>query len=212
MPSPLRTLTLEELARLRQSTLAHYEQNAQAFWQGTKDHDVAQNTDALLAHLEGDDAHDILDLGCGPGRDLMTFRAAGHSAVGLDGSAAFVAMARTHSGCEVWHQDLLALELPERRFDGVFANAVLFHVPSQELPRVLRELRGTLRPGGALFTSNPRGPDVERGDGSRYGCYLTAETWCAYLTEAGFKELDRYYRPAGRPREEQPWLATVWRR
>jgi len=32
------------------------------------------------------------------------------------------------------------MQLPENRFDGVFANASLFHVPSQELPRVLREL------------------------------------------------------------------------
>ena len=49
-----------------------------------------------------------------------------------------VAMARAHSGCEVWQQDFLALDLPDGRFDGVFANAALFHVPSQALPRVLR--------------------------------------------------------------------------
>ena len=32
------------------------------------------------------------------------------------------------------------LDLPDRHFDGVFANAALFHVPGQELPRVLLEL------------------------------------------------------------------------
>lgn len=212
MPTALRPLSAAELAHLRDSTVAHYERNAESFWQGTRDHDVAQNIEALLRHLPGEAPQDILDLGCGPGRDLTTFEAIGHAAVGLDGCPAFVAMAGTHSGCEVWHQDLLALALPDQRFDGVFANAVLFHVPSQELPRVLRELYGTLRPGGALFASNPRGPDIERGDGSRYGCYLRAETWCAYMTDAGFTELDRYYRPPDRPRDEQPWLATVWRR
>ena len=46
-------------------------------------------------------------------------------------------MARSYSGCEVLHQDFLAMALPESRFDGVFANASLFHVPSRELPRVL---------------------------------------------------------------------------
>ena len=38
----------------------------------------------------------------------------------------------------MWEQNFLALQLPESRFDGIFANASLFHVPSQELPRVLR--------------------------------------------------------------------------
>ena len=66
-------------------------------------------------------------------------------------------MARAHSGCEVWQQDFLKLELPEKYFDGVFANAALFHVPSQELPRVLLELHTTLKSGGVLFSSNPRG-------------------------------------------------------
>jgi 2-polyprenyl-3-methyl-5-hydroxy-6-metoxy-1,4-benzoquinol methylase len=77
----------------------------------------------------------------------------GHNAVGLDGSKEFVAMARSYSGCEVLHQDFLALALPQSRFDGVFANASLFHVPSQELPRVLLELSETLRPRGVLFCS-----------------------------------------------------------
>ena len=49
-------------------------------------------------------------------------------------------MARAYSGCAVWEQNLLALDLPPAQFDGVFANAVLFHVPSEELPHVLRAL------------------------------------------------------------------------
>src|SRR5205085_3103339 len=85
----------------------------------------------------------------------------GHEAVGLDGSQQFVAMARSHSQCEVLHQDFLAMQLRASRFDGVFANASLFHVPSQELPRVLLELCKTLKPRGVLFSSNPRGNNEE---------------------------------------------------
>jgi SAM-dependent methyltransferase len=123
-----------------------------------------------------------------------------------------VKMARELSGCEVWAQDLLRLDLPAARFDGIFANAVLFHVPSQELPRVLLDLRGTLKEGGVLFCSNPRGPDIEGMQGDRYGCYLKLETWRIYMTEAGFTELEHYYRPTGRHISQQPWLATVWRK
>jgi len=210
-PRPLVDLTPEELSALTRSTVSHYQQHAEDFREGTKDHDVSQNVEALLRHLPGPSAQRILDLGCGPGRDLATFLELGHDPVGLDGAPAFVEMARGATGCEVWHQDFVHLELPEERFDGVFANAVLFHVPTQELARVLVELRRALVTGGVLFCSNPRGPDVEGQRGLRYGAYLTLETWSGFVTAAGFELLEHYFRPPGRPRAEQPWLATVWR-
>ena len=121
-------------------------------------------------------------------------------------------MARDFSGCEVWQQDFLKLELPADHFDGVFANASLFHVPRQELPRVLRELHATLKPGGVLFSSNPRGRDEEGWNRGRYGVYHALETWREFMSAAGFAEVTHYYRPAGLPRSQQPWLASVWRR
>jgi SAM-dependent methyltransferase len=206
------TLGPEDLAHATATTIADYEQRASWFWEGTKDHDVSQNVDALLRHLRGAPPVSILDLGCGPGRDLMTFKRLGYRAVGLDGTPAFVAMAREHSGCEVLQQNLLALELPRGAFDGVFANAVLFHVPGQELARVLGELFDTLTAGGVLFVSNPHGPDLEQWKGQRYGCYLSWPSWRERVLAAGFEELEHYYRPPGLPRHEQPWLASVWRK
>jgi SAM-dependent methyltransferase len=103
-------------------TLAYYEHRAQEFRAGTQDHDVSQNVAAL-----------------------------GHTAIGLDGAAAFAAMAHADTGCEIWLQDFIALDLPSKRFDGIFANASLFHVPSRELPRVLQQLRASLKPAGLLF-------------------------------------------------------------
>ena len=200
------------LRRITDVTLGHYERMAEDYWAGTRDHDVSQNRAALLDAIEGEPPYSILDLGCGPGRDLLAFLDAGHDAVGLDGAAAFVAMARRMAGCEVLHQDFLALDLPSARFDGVFANASLFHVPRQELPRVLRELHTALKPRGVLFSSNPRGNDEEGWAGGRFGCFLDLETWRGRLSEAGFAEIDHYYRPPGKPRREQFWLASVWRK
>ena len=192
-------------------TLAHYDTNAASFAEATALHDVSQNYAALLDAIETAPPLRILDLGCGPGRDLAWFKAQGHEAVGLDGSTAFVEMARNATGCEVLHQNFLALDLPRGSFDGVFANATLFHVPVQELPRVLRELFDTLRPGGVLFCVNPRGMDTEGLNGERYGAFHSLESWRRYVEGAGFTEVLHYYRPAGKPRDEQPWLATVWR-
>ena len=192
------------------ATLEHYSQRADAFREGTRDHDVSQNIAALLQAIEGRPPFSLLDLGCGPGRDLATFAALGHSPVGLDGTAQFVAMARAR-GHEVLQQDFLALELPAARFDGIFANASLFHVPTNALPRVLGELRAALKPRGVLFSSNPRGNDEEGWNGGRYGVYHSLDSWRRFMTAAGFVEIEHYYRPAGLPREQQPWLASVWR-
>jgi SAM-dependent methyltransferase len=205
-------LKSQELARIASVTLDHYEQRAEEFWRGTRDHDVSQNIAELLRHIEGAPPFTILDLGCGPGRDLKALSALGHVAVGLEGAPRFAAMAREHSGCEVLEQDFLTLKLPQGRFDGVFANAALFHVPSQELPRVLAELRAALKPRGVLFSSNPHGRNEEGWNRGRYGAYHDLETWRGYLSAAGFVELNHYYRPAGLPREQQPWLASTWRR
>ena len=154
-------LDADALRQISRVTLRHYNDNAASFEEGTRDHDVSQNVSALLGRIEGAGPFTILDLGCGPGRDLITFRSLGHEAVGLDGAEQFVEIARAATGCEVIHQDFLALDLPQGRFHGIFANASLFHVPTQELPRVLGELREALRSRGVLFSSNPRGDGAE---------------------------------------------------
>jgi SAM-dependent methyltransferase len=202
----------EALALITRRTIDHYDGRADSFWEGTRDHDVSQNREALLRHMAGPPPLRILDLGCGPGRDLAAFAALGHEPVGLDGSARFCEMARAHAGCEVLHQDMLALELPASSFHGVFANASLFHVPTQELPRVLRELWVALRPRGVLFSSNPRGDGREGWNGERYGAWHDLSHWRALVLPCGFEELEHYYRPPGRPRSQQPWLATVFRK
>ena len=193
-------------------TLDHYQQRADAFWEGTRDHDVSQNIATLLKYIESVAPYTILDFGCGPGRDLKRFTDLGHIAAGLDGTARFVEMAREYSGCEVLHQDFCQLDLPAARFDGIFANASLFHVPTRELPRVLHELQASLKANGVLFASNPRGQNEEGWNNGRYGVYHDLESWRRYLVAAGFIELTHYYRPDGLPREQQPWLASVWRK
>jgi SAM-dependent methyltransferase len=215
---------VDSIRSISSRTLEHYESSAEAFWEGTRDHDVTQNYAALLGSLEGSGPFTLLDFGCGPGRDLAYFRSLGHEAVGLDGCASFCRMARERTTCEVLEQDFLGLDLPDSRFDGVFANASLFHVPSRELPRVLGQLHRAIKPRGVLFASNPRpsgeralGPESrgrgrEGWNGDRYGCYFDVDRWRELFVAARFEEVSHYYRPSERPPSERPWLAMVWRR
>jgi hypothetical protein len=74
---------------------------------------------------------------------------------------------------------------------------------------------GTLRnleAPGRPFLLNPRGNNEEGLSGDRYNCFLDHDTWCNYVTAAGFSRVRHYYRPPGLPRHKQWWLATVWRK
>src|SRR5215469_1980931 len=92
-------LNPEDLAKISDITLSHYNEHAEDFWEGTRGHNVNQNITALLQSIEGEPPHTILDFGCGPGRDLKVFAELGHIAIGLDGAPHFAVMARAHSGC-----------------------------------------------------------------------------------------------------------------
>ena len=199
---------LDESRLISQRNITHYDQNAVSYDEGTQSHDVSQNINALLRAIKTEPPFHILDFGCGPGRDLQTLTKLGHVAMGLEGSQQAAQIARRKSACEVLVQDFFNLNLPESAFDGIFANASLFHVPSQQLPRVLADLYAALKPGGILFLSNPRGND-EGWSGQRYGHYMQFETSRLFLETAGFAVLDYYYRPLGKPNHEQPWLAIV---
>ena len=208
MPINKSVVDLEEIEKFN---IAHYEESAESFRIGTQDHDVSQNIAALLDALPKGKTHDILDFGCGPGRDLCVFKELGHRPIGLDGSKEFCKMAEKQSGCRTLNQQFLKLNLKENSYDGIFANASLFFIPSQELPRVLKQLHVSLRNGGILFSSNPRG-NVEGWQGQTYGHYMEFEASELFLNQSGFKILKHYYRPEGKPKEEQPWLAIVSKR
>ena len=68
------TLSSDQLQELTARTIGHYEFNAENYRVGTADHDVSQNYEALLESIESEKPFKILDLGCGPGRDLKYFK------------------------------------------------------------------------------------------------------------------------------------------
>jgi SAM-dependent methyltransferase len=209
---PVPALDNNQLSEISRRTIADYNDRAQWFQERTRDHDVSQNLTTLLRHINKQTPSQLLDFGCGPGRDLKTLSKEGHRVIGLDGCGNFCTMAREHSGCEVWQQDFLQLNLPDLYFDGIFANATLFHVPGQELPRILNELHSSLKPGGILLSSNPHGQNEEGWQRQRYASLHDPQQWQVYMTTARFTLLESYYRPDGLPRDQQPWLVTVWKK
>jgi hypothetical protein len=56
----------QDLEKITDLTLRHYNEYAEYFWEGTRDHNVSQNIAALLQSIEGEPPYTILDFGCGP--------------------------------------------------------------------------------------------------------------------------------------------------
>ena len=92
-------LTTQDLEKIADLTLEHYNRRAEDFWEGTRDHDVSQNIEALLRTIEGDPPFAILDFGCGPGRDLKALAELGHIAVDLEGAASSICRTAISTAC-----------------------------------------------------------------------------------------------------------------
>jgi len=52
-------LNPEDLAKITDFTLSHYNEHAEDFWEGTRDHNVNQNITALLQGIEGEPPYTI---------------------------------------------------------------------------------------------------------------------------------------------------------
>src|SRR5258706_7396689 len=94
----------QDLEKIADLTLDHYNRRAEEFWQGTRDHDVSQNISALLRFIAAEPPCTILDFGCGPGRDLQVFGSLRHVAIRLGSAARLAAIARQPSRCAVLAQ------------------------------------------------------------------------------------------------------------
>ena len=109
----------------------------------------------------------ILDAGCGSGRDARAFAKRGYAVTAFDASPALVALAERHVGEPVHclrFQDVAWQEA----FDRIWACASLLHVPAAELPDVMRRMRNALKPRGVLCGSLKSGSGEREQHGRRF--------------------------------------------
>ena len=129
-------------------TLEFYEANAEEYAAESLTHDVLDDRGRFISRLPR--GARILDLGCGSGRDSFAFSRLGFEAVPVDGSKNMCREAERYTGLPVRCLTFSELDY-EEEFDGVWACASLLHVPSAELPDVLKLVRHALKDGGILF-------------------------------------------------------------
>ena len=170
---------MDELSRTRQT----YGKIASQYGKDHSDiEEVAKYADFFVSNIEGN----ILDIGCGPGRDSRYFEENGLFSIGIDITPEFIAMAKENSpGSEFSQMDARYLAFPEGRFDGVWACASLLHLPREDMPMAIGEAYRALKDGGLLFVSLKEGSG-ERYVGERYFSYYSENEITGILEDAGF--------------------------
>lgn len=148
-------------------TIGFYAEEAEAY--ATRGQEAShERLDAFLNELAAGAA--IFELGCGGGQDSEAMLARGFDVTPTDGTPEIAREAEKRLGQPV--RVLLFDDLDEtERFDGIWANACLLHVPRQDLPRILGRIHKALKPGGIFYASFKAGSQEGRDAFQRYYNY-----------------------------------------
>jgi ubiquinone/menaquinone biosynthesis C-methylase UbiE len=167
--------------------------------------DYAHNTDPLHPKEEADKflsflkkGASILDIGCGPGRDVKIFSDKGFKVVGIDLSKNMIEAAKKRTvNADFKVMDLMKLEFPDSSFDAEWASAVYLHVPKKDIVKALKEAWRVLKSGGILCTSVKVGEGEVLKVDERYGVkkfwsFFTKDEIEDALEKSGFEVLDNF--------------------
>lgn len=157
------------------TTLDYYNKNAKKFITGTISVDFGTIQNRFLDKLHP--GAEILDYGCGSGRDIKYFLEQGCKVTAIDGSQELCKLASEYTGIPVKH--MLFQDLDEKEvYDGIWACSSILHVPANELRDIIKKMANALRAHGIIYTSFKYGTF----EGERNGRYFTD------MTEETFRE------------------------
>lgn len=184
-------------------TLAYYDSNADAFVDSTFEVSMQEIYQEFLPQVV--EGGQILDAGCGSGRDALFFKEKGYRVIAFDGSKAVVDLAREKTDLPVQHRTFSEIN-ESNAYDAIWACASLLHLPSAEVPGAIGRLWNALKPDGALYMSFKvgKGERVDKGRHFTDADESSAEQWIQDVTEA---EACRMWRTDDqRPDRDEQWL------
>jgi len=134
----------------RNQNISYYDKNAKEYALRTSKFDMSAIRKEFLSLIPV--GGNILDAGCGPGWDSLSFLESGFKVEAFDASPQMVKIAKEKTGISV--RELFFQEMDfEYNFDGIWANASLLHLELDELLPVLRKISSCLKSDGHFFAS-----------------------------------------------------------
>ncbi len=146
----------------------------------------------MLGHLNP--RSDVIDIGCGPGKECRFIKKCGFSPLGIDFSRGMIELAQTlNPQLPFQTLDITNLNQLGRKFEAVLARSVLLHLPRQGVSEVLGSIADTLSDGGWLYLTVKEGQGEEVVTECKYGdpyerpfTYFTENEMSELLERAGF--------------------------
>ncbi|MBF6130706.1 class I SAM-dependent methyltransferase [Nocardia brasiliensis] len=114
---------------------------------------------------------DLLEIGCGPGRDGIAFADAGLAYTGVDLAPQSVATARS-LGLDARQASVLQLPFEDASFGAGWTMSTLLHIADIDLDAALTEILRVLRPGAPLaigLWGDEQASEQLRDNGSGHG-------------------------------------------
>ncbi len=192
------------------NTLGYYDSHADKFYKSTVNIEFTTMQEKFLTKLEK--GSNILDFGCGSGRDTKYFFEQGYNVEAIDGSAELCKLAGEYTGIKV--KNILFQELSEvDKYDGIWACSSILHLPVGELDEVMKKMMIALKKNGIIYTSFKYGTFAGERNG-RYFTDMTEEVFAVFLSGIdGLKIEEQWITSDVRPgRGEEKWLNLILRK
>ncbi len=142
----------------RKVLATYYDKNAE-WWTSKKTNSFFHEEGFRRFHAQLKDGDAVLDIGCAYGIHVPLFLGIGRnlSYEGFDLSENMIAIARSrYPQLQFSVADLLSPEtLPQKKFEGFFAAAVLMHIPEEQWGTMLSTIEGLSRPGAIGYFTMP---------------------------------------------------------
>lgn len=188
-------------------TLSYYNQNADAFIEGTRKADMSSQYCVFLKYLLP--GCKILDLGCGSGRDSVWFSSLGYEVTAVDGSAELCKRIEANYGIHARCIKFEELSF-ESEFDAIWACASLLHVKKADMLNVLEKVSAALKPGGVLYASFKYGSEERVSNGRFFNDYTENDLDALLIQENQLSLLEYWITEDVRPdRSGERWLNFI---
>lgn len=135
-------------------SIDYYNKYANLYFESTVELDIGDILDKFIRYLP--EGGEIMDLGCGSGRDSLYLIEQGFDVTAVDGSEELCELASIHIGQDVLHMQFAELDFDEV-FDGIWACASLLHITPDDFDEIFGKVITCLKPGGVLYMSFKHG-------------------------------------------------------
>lgn len=135
-------------------SIDYYNRYAVPYYEETVDVDMTEVIEPFMELLP--ENAEVLDLGCGSGRDTIVLEERGFYVTPMDGSEEMCKLAEVNTDQEVLQMTYDEMEFDDV-FDGIWACASLVHLTDDEMREIMKKLIQALKADGILYFSVHKG-------------------------------------------------------